>query len=146
MSADQHIAGQPLSIIEQELVAFAAHSINAATDAHVGGDGVHTMGAAVLDASGAMYPGVNFYHFTGGPCAELVALGSARANGAYDPQVIVAVGNEGRGIKNPCGRCRQIMADNYPWIRVIVVQPEGPRTVSINALLPLNFDWNAEQA
>ncbi|ARZ72116.1 hypothetical protein SMD11_6540 [Streptomyces albireticuli] len=46
-----------------------------------GEGGVHTMGAAVRAADGALYGGVNVYHFTGGPCAELVALGNARASG-----------------------------------------------------------------
>ena len=32
------------------------------------------MGAAVRASDGRMFPGVNLFHFTGGPCAELVAL------------------------------------------------------------------------
>ncbi|WP_347039740.1 cytidine deaminase [Glutamicibacter halophytocola] len=131
---------------EKALVELARQIIEATTDAPDGGDGVHTMGAAVLAANGTMHAGVNFYHFTGGPCAELVAFGAARAAGAVDPQVVVAVGNEGRGIKNPCGRCRQVMADNYPRLRVIVDTPNGPRSVSARELLPLSFDWAAEQA
>lgn len=131
---------------ERELVELARKTIDEATDAPIGGDGVHTMGAAVLDGNGTMYAGVNFYHFTGGPCAELVVLASARSAGGRDPRVIVAVGNEGRGIKNPCGRCRQIMADTFAQLRVIVDTPLGARTVGIRELLPLGFDWAAEQA
>ena len=37
-----------------------------------------------------MYGGVNLFHFTGGPCAELVALGHARASGAREFSTIVA--------------------------------------------------------
>jgi len=135
-----------LTDAEQQLVELARVTIEAATDAQQGGDGAHTMGSAVLDGSGSLHAGVNFYHFTGGPCAELVALAAARTAGARDPQVIVAVGNEGRGIKNPCGRCRQIMADSYPQLRVIVDTSQGARTVGIRELLPLGFDWAAEQA
>ncbi|MEF9980966.1 MAG: cytidine deaminase [Glutamicibacter sp.] len=135
-----------LADAEEELVELARRTIEAATDAPDGGDGVHTMGAAVLAADGAMHAGVNFYHFTGGPCAELVAFGASRAAGARDPQVVVAVGNQGRGIKSPCGRCRQVMADSYPWLRVIVDTPHGARSIGIRELLPLSFDWLAEQA
>ncbi|MGH3652614.1 cytidine deaminase family protein [Glutamicibacter sp.] len=135
-----------LADAEEELVGLARRTIEAATDAPDGGDGVHTMGAAVLAADGTMHAGVNFYHFTGGPCAELVAFGAARAAGAVNPQVVVAVGNQGRGIKSPCGRCRQVMADSYPWLRVIVDTPAGARSIGIRELLPLSFDWLAEQA
>ena len=41
----------------------------------VGGDGnIHTVAAAVLDDNDRVHVGLNLYHFTGGPCAELVAL------------------------------------------------------------------------
>ena len=138
-------ARRELTETEQQLVDFARTTIDASTDADARGDGAHTMGCAVLDASGSLHAGVNFYHFTGGPCAELVALAAARTAGAREPQMIVAVGNRGRGIKNPCGRCRQVMADAYPQLRVIVDTPDGARTVGIRELLPLGFDWAAEQ-
>ncbi|HEY5247952.1 MAG TPA: cytidine deaminase, partial [Dermatophilaceae bacterium] len=37
----------------------------------------HTVAAAAMDANGVIYPCVNVYHFTGGPCAEVVVLGVA---------------------------------------------------------------------
>ncbi|MEG2314449.1 MAG: hypothetical protein RSB83_13975, partial [Brevundimonas sp.] len=80
-----------------------------------------------------------------GPCAELVALGAARAAGAVELTHIVAVGNHGRGVKNPCGRDRQILADYYPKIRVIVASPNGISSVLASDLLPLAFDHRAEQ-
>jgi hypothetical protein len=85
-----------------ELTGFARQIVEANTDGIVeantdGVDGVHTMGAAVRGADGKVYGGINLYHFTGGPCAELVALGHARASGARDLSTIVAVGNFGRG-------------------------------------------------
>lgn len=140
-----HDSFASLTELERQLIDLARTTIDACTDAHDGGDGWHTMGSAVLDASGSMHAGVNFYHFTGGPCAEQVALATARAAGSRSPSLIVAVGNEGRGIKNPCGRCRQIMADTYPQLRVIVDTPFGARTVAVQELLPLGFDWAAEQ-
>lgn len=125
-----------------DLVAKATAVIDANADA----DGeVHTVGAAVRDANGRVHVGVNLYHFTGGPCAELVALGAARSSGARTLTTIVAVGDGGRGVMAPCGRDRQVLADYHPGIRVIVPTPEGFRSVSIADLLPLAFDWLAEE-
>jgi hypothetical protein len=78
-------------------VHLARATIDAHTDAGPDQDGVHRMGAAVLAEDGRSFAGVNLYHFTGGPCAELVALAVARANGARQLSTIVAVGNHGRG-------------------------------------------------
>lgn len=134
-----------LSEVELKLVDLARDTIDAITDAGPDADGIHTMGAAVLDDRGLMYAGVNLYHFTGGPCAELVALGAARAAGSGAPVAIVAVGNHGRGIKNPCGRCRQVLADAYPQIRALLSTAHGPRSIALAGILPYAFDHNAEQ-
>ncbi|HUW77630.1 MAG TPA: hypothetical protein VMV52_02630, partial [Candidatus Nanopelagicaceae bacterium] len=78
------------------------------------GDGnVSTMGAAVRDIRGEIFGALNVYHFTGGPCAELVALGVAAASGAGKLDTIVAVGDNGRGPVGPCGRCRQVLFDYH---------------------------------
>lgn len=122
---------------ETELVERARATIDATTDAGPDEDGVHTMGAAVRTADGRVFVGVNLYHFTGGPCAELVALGAARAGGATGITHIVAVGNHGRGPVGPCGRDRQILLDYHPGVRVILPTPAGIRSVTIEDLLPL---------
>ena len=145
MNENQAPYSGSLSAIEQELIDLARETIDAATDAGPDEDGVHTMGAAVRCADGRMFAGVNLYHFTGGPCAELVALGAARAAGALELTHIVAVGNHGRGVKSPCGRDRQIFADYYPDIRVIMPTAEGPVSISARELLPWSFDTRAEQ-
>lgn len=138
-------SARPLTTEELELVEQARQTIDAHTDAGPDEDGVHTMGAAVRASDGRVFVGVNLYHFTGGPCAELVALGAARAGGAADITHIVAVGNHGRGVKAPCGRDRQVLADYFPGIRVIVPAPNGDVSVPIGELLPLGFDPRAEQ-
>lgn len=59
---------------------------------------LHTVAAAARTASGAVFTGVNLYHFTGGPCAELVVLANAAtANAVGDLTVMVAVGGAGGG-------------------------------------------------
>lgn len=138
-------SASPLSDAELELVDLARETIDATTDAGPGEDGIHTMGAAVRAADGRMFTGVNLFHFTGGPCAELVALGAARAAGATELTHIVAVGNHGRGVKNPCGRDRQVLADYYPTIRVVIMSYEGLVSVLASELLPIGYDYNAEQ-
>ncbi|WP_218711618.1 cytidine deaminase [Arthrobacter sp. BF1] len=135
-----------LTSIEQSLIDIARKTIDTTTDAAPGEDGVHTMGAAIRTQDGRIFTGVNLYHFTGGPCAELVALGAARAAGALDLSHIVAVGNHGRGVKNPCGRDRQILADYYPEIRVIIDSPQGLVSVLACDLLPFAYDYLAEQS
>ncbi|MEU4195084.1 cytidine deaminase [Kribbella sp. NPDC026611] len=130
---------RPLTADDRELIELARRTVDANTD---GPDGVYTMGAAVRGADGRMYAGINLYHFTGGPCAELVALGRARAEGARELTTIVAVGNENRGVVGPCGRDRQILFDYHPAIRVLLPTADGPRSVAITDLLPAAFPWS----
>ncbi|MEU3840801.1 ASCH domain-containing protein [Streptomyces sp. NPDC028635] len=119
-----------------ELVEFARRIVEE------NGDGeVHTVGAAVRDARGRVFGGINLYHFTGGPCAELVALGHARAAGARELAAIVAVGDNGRGVLAPCGRDRQVLLDHHPGIRVLVPTDDGVRGVAVADLLPHSYVW-----
>ncbi|KRF20486.1 cytidine deaminase family protein [Nocardioides sp. Soil796] len=144
MTATGPEPAQPLTSEEVELTECARDTIDRVTDAGPDEDGIHTMGAAVRSADGRMFSGVNLYHFTGGPCAELVALGSARAAGATEITHIVAVGNHGRGPIGPCGRDRQILFDHYPQIRVILPTPDGVRSVAISDLMPFATAWSLE--
>ncbi len=127
-----------------QLVELARSTIDANTDAEPDQDGVHTMGAAVLAPDGRMFSGVNLYHFTGGPCAELMALAAARARGAREIKTIVAVGNYGRGPLSPCGRDRQVLFDYYPGSRVILPTEHGVRSVLITDLMPLAALWTVD--
>ncbi|MDN5851949.1 MAG: cytidine deaminase [Actinomycetia bacterium] len=127
--------GEPLTDADRELIDAARRTVDENSD----GD-VHTMGAAVRAADGRIFTGINVYHFTGGPCAELVALGHARASGARELVAIVAVGDEGRGPQAPCGRDRQVLADYHPDIDVILPTGDGVGRVSIRDLLPHAFE------
>jgi cytidine deaminase len=105
------------------------------------GDSNHTVAAAAMDTAGRIYTGVNVYHFTGGPCAELVVLGEAASVGAGPLTTIVAVGDGGRGVIAPCGRCRQVLLDQHPDCLVIVPTAEGPTAVPITQLLPYSYHF-----
>ncbi|MFI7130133.1 cytidine deaminase family protein [Nonomuraea sp. NPDC050153] len=88
---------------------------------------------------------MNAYHFTGGPCAELVLIGTAAAQGAYDLDTIVAVGDRDRGVVPPCGRCRQVLVDYFPALDVIVGTKDGLRMVPVTDLLPESYIWADHQ-
>ncbi|MFD4918128.1 cytidine deaminase family protein [Streptomyces virginiae] len=105
----------------------------------------HTMAAAARARDGRIITAVNAYHFTGGPCAELVLIGAAAAQGAYELDTIVAVGDRDRGIVPPCGRCRQVLLDYFPAIEVIVGTGDHPRAFSVADLLPERYVWADHQ-
>lgn len=107
-----------------------------------GDDENHTVAAAARSADGRIVAGVNVYHFTGGPCAEVVVIGLAASQGVGQLVEIVAVGDRNRGVVAPCGRCRQALLDYHPSIRVVVSEgSSGVRSVPIDELLPYAFAW-----
>ncbi|MFE4697967.1 cytidine deaminase [Streptomyces sp. NPDC056738] len=130
----------PTDRVDHELIRAAAHL--AATRCR--GDN-HTMAAAGRARDGRIVTAVNAYHFTGGPCAELVLIGAAAAQGAYDLDTIVAVGDRDRGVVPPCGRCRQALLDYFPALEVIVGTEGGLRMVPITDLLPESYVWADHQ-
>lgn len=104
--------------------------------AALGSDPNHTVAAAAMDTAGRIHEAVNVYHFTGGPCAELVVLGAAAAAGAGPLVTIAAAGDRGRGLIPPCGRCRQALLDLHPDVFVAVPTDDGPTLRPILKLLP----------
>ncbi|KAL1953116.1 hypothetical protein VTO42DRAFT_3575 [Malbranchea cinnamomea] len=147
---------------ERSLVRAASDVINSIPKSDY-----YSVGCAALSSSGKVYTGVNVFHFTCGPCAELVVLGVAATAGvvaktglaaATGPEAegrdtlthIVVVGNEMRegGSQNlsPCGRCRQVLCDLWPGMKVIVEDKdakakgeEGLKVVKARDLLPMAY-------
>jgi cytidine deaminase len=126
--------------VDHELVQAASEA--AAT--YCRGDN-HTVAAAARTHDGQIITGMNVTHFNGGPCAELVVIGTAAAQGTYDLDTIVAVGNRDRGVIPPCGRCRQVLLDYFPTIAVIIATSGQLRPVGINQLLPESYVWADHQ-
>jgi cytidine deaminase len=122
--------------VDQELIAAAADVARTRCRSDN-----HTVAAAARARDGRIVTAVNVYHFTGGPCAELVVIGAAAAQGAYELDTIVAVGDRDRGVVPPCGRCRQVLLDLFPALDVIVGQGNALRTVPIADLLPASYLW-----
>lgn len=58
---------------------------------------------------------------------------------------MVAVGDRERGVIPPCGRCRQVMLDYFPDVKVIVGAPGRLRAVPVAALLPESYVWADQQ-
>jgi len=126
--------------VDHELIQAAAHVART----RCRGD-KHTMAAAARARDGRIVTAVNAYHFTGGPCAELVLIGAAAAQGAYELDTIVAVGDRDRGVVPPCGRCRQVLLDYFPALKIIVGSADRIRTVPIGDLLPETYVWADHQ-
>ena len=99
-----------------------------------------SVGAAVLDADGEVYPGCNVENASYGlsVCAERHAVAAAVAAG--DSKLIaVAVVTATSPPASPCGACRQVLAE-FADMTVILSNPDGERTVTTVAeLLPGAF-------
>ncbi|POH73272.1 ASCH domain-containing protein [Arthrobacter glacialis] len=118
---------------ESELRVIEAAEELAAT---LGADKNHTVAAAAMDTNGVIHRAVNVYHFTGGPCAELVVMGIAATADAGPLITMAAAGDGGRGLISPCGRCRQAMLDIHPDLMVAVPTDNGPKMRPIRKMLP----------
>jgi cytidine deaminase len=101
----------------------------------------HTVGAAVLCASGKIYTGVNIESCGYGPCAEPIAIGAAISQGEREIVSIVGVVVRGNSfaVESPCGNCRQLLFDYAPDCMVII--PHDDKVVKVRAreLLPDAF-------
>lgn len=145
----------PLTTQERSLITAATQVIDAVPRfSPIRAPTDHTCASATLSSSGRIFTGINTTHFTGGPCAENIAFGNAAAAGvgsSYSPGIdgeklvaVVAVLSDGRGIISPCGRCRQVMWDLHPQIRVIIQIEEGEeglKTAGMEELLPYAYTW-----
>lgn len=84
----------------------------------------YPVGAALLTASGKIYDGVNVesaaYPTT--MCAERVAIFKAVSEGERDFIALAVVTNNGG---DPCGACRQVMAEFSLDMLVIVADKDG---------------------
>lgn len=108
----------------------------------------HTVGAAVLCASGQVHVGINIESCGHGPCAEPIAIGRAMSDGERQLERIVAVGGATAPHKvlSPCGNCRQLLFDYAPDCWVIL--SHGGRVVKarVRDLLPDAYRHPAQDA
>ena len=127
-----------MSTIEQSTIDTLIQSATEMLARSGDGDN-HTVAAAIYTDDGTITGGMNLYHFTGGPCAEIVALARLVSESKAKPLAIVAVADRNRGVIAPCGRCREVLADYYPEIQVILRTENGIRAVPLTELLPYRY-------
>ncbi|WBB46631.1 cytidine deaminase [Verrucosispora sp. WMMA2044] len=96
----------------------------------------HTLATAARTADGRVISAVNVVHATGGACPETVVVGTAATQGVGELETIVTVGDRGRSLVTPCDACRQLLAERYPALRVILGNPEDPKVVPVTDLTP----------
>lgn len=103
---------------------------------------VHSVAAALRTKSGEVLSSVNIDHFSGFVCGEMAVLSRAINDKKYDLDTIVAVRFDEDGnvsIANMCGKCRQIIHDYAPGMRVICADQENVTVKTIEELLPYSF-------
>jgi cytidine deaminase len=99
------------------------------------------VGAAVLTASGDIFPGCNVENASYGLtiCAERSAVCAAVSAGHKQ---IIAVAVATAGGHSPCGACRQVLSEFGPAMEVLLVDADNPsnvRTTTLDKLLPDQF-------
>ena len=104
------------------------------------------VGAALLDANGTIWTGVNVENAAYGPtnCAERTAFFKAVSEGVQDFLAIAVVGGpmgeEPDDFCAPCGVCRQVMrefcADDF---EIILSKPGELKVYTLKELLPESF-------
>jgi cytidine deaminase len=100
------------------------------------------VGAAVLTASGRVFPGCNIENaaYPATVCAERTALFNAYAAGEREILAIAVVADTS-GPVSPCGTCRQVIHELAPQATVLLANMGAAlRITSPQALLPDGFD------
>lgn len=127
---------QVLSIHDREVLETATAAARRLKQRRPPENYTHTVASSARDTTGRLHTAVNVHHFTGGPCAELVVVGLAASVSTRSLETIVAVASSDLAVLSPCGRCRQVLTDLYPDMRVIINGHEGADTVPVTELLP----------
>lgn len=100
------------------------------------------VGAALLGKSGRIYEGCNIENssYPNGLCAEHTAIAVAVSSGEKDFEALAIAGPKDIPIA-PCGKCRQVLTEFSPFLKIFLAAPNGAvRTLTLDALLPERFD------
>jgi cytidine deaminase len=100
-----------------------------------------SVAAALLDAQGRIFTGVNFENASYGltTCAERNAIATAVGQGARALRAIVVLCS-GQAVPMPCGACRQVICELSPDCSVRIYGADGSEhTYAADALLPDRF-------
>ncbi len=104
------------------------------------------VGAALLTKSGKLYTGVNIENasYSATVCAERTAFFKAISEGESEFLMICVVGSRNGEIINdfnPCGICRQVMAEfcDSDFVVLVVDREDGFSKYTLSELLPFSF-------
>ncbi len=101
------------------------------------------VGAAVLTATGEVFPGCNVENASYGlsMCAERNAIANAVISSQKDKITVraIAVVNSQNVPCSPCGACRQVIWEFGQDAQVIFWGSQGWQTLTIKELLPVGF-------
>lgn len=108
------------------------------------------VGAAILDANGAVYIGCNVENaaYPLGACAEAGAIGAMVAGGgARIRRIAIVGGREALEKCPPCGGCRQRIAEfATPDTRILLLEPTGEVCeYGLADLLPVSFALRGDE-
>lgn len=99
----------------------------------------HKVACVAWSDSAGMFKGINMKTSGMSHCAEITAIGSAIVSGVRDLSLLVSVfrtpKDEYRVIL-PCGNCRQLMADYFPGLDILLSISSTPAVVRLQELLP----------
>jgi cytidine deaminase len=100
-----------------------------------------SVGAALLDDGGTVWPGANVENASYGlsMCAERTAIFNAVANGGARRFDAIAVAGPSGVTTLPCGACRQVLYEFAPGLRVVYDDGGELKETSLAALLPNAF-------
>lgn len=102
----------------------------------------YPVGAALLCASGKVYPGCNVENaaYPATICAERAALAAAVAAGERDFVAMAVVADAQRPVP-PCGLCRQVLLELAPEMPILLANLAGEeRLTTPRELLPFGFE------
>jgi cytidine deaminase len=99
------------------------------------------VGAAILGASGQIYPGCNVENasFPVSLCAERAAIAAAIVAGERDFKAVAILGGSSDPCP-PCGMCRQALAEFGPTMELLLLGADGTeKRTTLHAILPDAF-------
>jgi cytidine deaminase len=130
-----------LSDADKQLIDVACEKLQSSYD-----DPHHCVAAAIRAKNGKTFACMDLGHFTGSVGAEVATLSKAHDAGERELDTLVAVRFEGpqneKGIANPCGKCRQVLLDYAPDLKLLMADGDQVRIMTVQESLPLAYVSN----
>jgi cytidine deaminase len=99
MDSDRAVAGSTLTA--DDVAALTALAFETLKQVPLEANEEHCVAAVVMSQDRKLFSGINFSHFTGGPCGEPVAIANAAAKGRTGDKLIGCVAVVRRQVREP---------------------------------------------